>query len=177
MRTYTMRVAFVAMALVLLLAACGPAPTPTAAPTEVPAATAVPATEAPTAVPTPETFTFGILLVGAHNDNGWSQATYDGAQYVEKNVPNTKLLYLENVYTGSPSYPGQTASQLAEQLVSQGAKLVIFNSDDMKDEALKFAKAHPDVYVIGSSDDWTWKDGKNYQDSANQVDIMGRMEL
>src|SRR5512135_3142753 len=176
MRTYTMRVAFVAMALVLLLAACGPAPTPTAAPTEVPAATAVPATEAPTAVPTPETFTFGILLVGAHNDNGWSQATYDGALYVEKNVPNTKLIYLENVYSGSPSYPGQTQSQLADQLVSQGAKLVIFNSDDMKDEALKFAKANPNIFVIGVSDDWTWKDGKNYQDSPNQVDIMGRME-
>ncbi len=179
MRTITMRLAFVAMALVLVVSACAPAttPAPTAAPaTQPPAATQAPATTAPTAAPTAGTFTFGILLVGAHNDNGWSQATYDGAQYVEKNVPNTKLLYLENVYTGSPSYPGQTASQLADQLVSQGAKLVIFNSDDMKDEALKFAKANPNVYVIGLSDDWTWKDGKNYQDSPNQVDLMGRME-
>src|SRR5512135_3301876 len=122
-------------------------------------------------------FTFGMLLVGPHNDQGLIQATYEGGQYVEQHVTGAKMVYLENVYSGSPSYPGQTASQLAEQLVSQGAKLVIFNSDDMKDEALKFAKAHPDIYVIGASDDWTWKDGKNYQDSANQVDIMGRMEL
>jgi simple sugar transport system substrate-binding protein len=177
MRTTTMRLAFVAMALVLMLAACGPAPTPTAAPATEAPATVAPATQAPTEPPTPETFTFGMLLVGAHNDNGWSQATFDGGQYVEKNVPNTKMLYLENVYTGSPSYPGQTASQLADQLVSQGAKLVVFNSDDMKDEALKFAKANPNVYVIGLSDDWTWKEGKNYQDSPNQVDIMGRMEF
>ncbi len=178
MHKLTMRLAFVAMALVLIVTACAPAPTPTAAPATVaPAPTTAPAaTEAPTAVPTAGTFTFGMLLVGAHNDNGWSQATFDGGQYVEKNVPNTKMLYLENVYSGSPSYPGQTASQLAEQLVSQGAKLIMFNSDDMKDEALKFAKAHPDIYVIGVSDDWTWKDGKNYQDSPNQVDIMGRME-
>ncbi len=178
MRTLTMRLAFVGMALVLIATACAPAPTPTAAPaTEAPAATqAPPATEAPTVAPTPATFTFGILMVGAHNDNGWSQAHYDAGLYVEQKIPNTKMLYLENVYSGSPSYPGQTASQLAEQLVSQGAKLIIFNSDDMKDEALKFAKAHPDIFVIGSSDDWTWKDGKNYQDSPNQVDIMGRME-
>ncbi len=178
MHKLTMRLAFVAMALVLIVTACAPAPTPTAAPATVaPAPTTAPAaTEAPTAVPTAGTFTFGMLLVGAHNDNGWSQATFDGGQYVEKNVPNTKMLYLENVYSGSPSYPGQTASQLAEQLVSQGAKLIMFNSDDMKDEALKFAKAHPDIVVIGVSDDWTLQDGKNYQASPNQVDIMGRME-
>jgi simple sugar transport system substrate-binding protein len=177
MRKFTMQLAFLAMALVLVLAACGPAQTATPAPTAAPAATTAPATEAATVAPTTASpFIFGMLLVGAHNDNGWSQATYDGGQYVEQNVPNTKMLYLENVYSGSPTYPGQTASQLADQLVSQGAKLIMFNSDDMKDEALKFAKANPNVYVIGVSDDWTWQDGKNYQDSANQVDIMGRME-
>jgi simple sugar transport system substrate-binding protein len=154
----------------LVATACGGAAT-TVAPTQPPPA----ATQAPTTAPTSAPFTFGMLLVGAHNDNGWSQATYDGGLYVEQNVPNTKLIYLENVYSGSPSYPGQTASQLAEQLVSQGAKLIMFNSDDMKDEALKFANAHPDIKVIGVSDDWTWKDGKNYQDSPNQVDIMGKM--
>ena len=180
MRTLTTRLAFVAMALVLVVSACTPAATPTTVPpTQPPAATQAPAATvapAPTVAPTAAPFIFGMLLVGAHNDQGWSQAHYDAGLYVEQKIPNSKMLYLENVYSGSPSYPGQTASQLAEQLVSQGAKLVIFNSDDMKDEALKFAKAHPDIYVIGSSDDWTWKDGKNYQDSANQVDIMGRME-
>ncbi len=121
-------------------------------------------------------FTIGILLVGAHNDQGWNQATYEGVQYVTQHVPGAKIVNLDNVYSGSPSYPGQTASQLAESLVSQGAKIIFFNSDDMKDEALKFANAHPDIYVVGVSDDWTWKDGKNYQNSPNQVDIMGRME-
>ncbi|HUH96477.1 MAG TPA: BMP family ABC transporter substrate-binding protein [Anaerolineales bacterium] len=179
MRKSVLQITVLMVALAMALSACGPA-TPPPAPTAVPAPTQAPAaTQAPTVAPTPTTaapFVFGMLLVGAHNDNGWSQATYDGGQYVVQNVPNTKMLYLENVYSGSPSYPGQTASQLAEQLVSQGAKLVIFNSDDMKDEALKFANAHPDVYVIGTSDDWTWKDGQNYQTSANQVDFMGRME-
>ena len=179
MRKSILQVAIFLVVLAMAVSACAPAATPTAAPatqapapTQAPAATAVPPTVAPTAAP----FTFGLLLVGAHNDNGWSQATYDGAQYVVQNVPNTKLVYLENVYSGSPSYPGQTASQLATQLVSQGAKLVIFNSDDMKDEALKFAQANPNIDVIGESDDWTWQAGKNYQTSANQIDFMGRME-
>ncbi len=179
MRNSFLKVAVFVMVFAVALSACGPAPTaapPPPAPTEAPAAapTQAPApTEAPTEA---QPFVFGMLLVGAHNDQGWSQAHYDAGLYVEQKVPNTKMVYLENVYSGSPSYPGQTASQLAEQLVSQGAKLVIFNSDDMKDEALKFANAHPDVYVIGSSDDWTWKDGKNYQDSPNQIDIMPQME-
>lgn len=178
MRKMVWRLAMLMAVFAMVLSACGTPATPTAAPaTSAPAVPAAPtATEAPTTAPSAEPFTIGILLVGPKNDQGFSQATFDGVQYVVQNVPNTKLVYLENVYSGSPSYPGQTASQLAEQLVSQGAKIVFFNSDDMKDEALKFAKAHPDIYVVGVSDDWTWKEGKNYQDSPNQVDIMGRME-
>ena len=170
------RIAAVLTAIAMLAAACG---TPTAAPTQPPVEPTQP--PAPTAAPVepttpPQPFTFGLLMVGPKNDQGWSQAHYDAGLYVEQHIPGSKMLYLENVYSGSPSYPGQTASQLAEQLVSQGAQLVIFNSDDMKDEALKFAQAHPEIFVIGASDDWTWKDGKNYTASANQVDIMGRME-
>jgi simple sugar transport system substrate-binding protein len=157
MRTSLMKFALLSMALVLILTACGGG-----------GSSKLPKLG--------NNFTFGMLLVGPHNDQGWSQATYEGGQYVEQHVTGAKMVYLENVYSGSPSYPGQTASQLAESLVSQGAKLIFFNSDDMKDEALKFANAHPDIYVIGVSDDWTWKDGKNYQVSPNQVDIMGRME-
>jgi simple sugar transport system substrate-binding protein len=182
MRKNVMTFALLAMAFVMVLSACGQAATTAAPATQAPA-TQAPATQAPATATqppaptaTPQPFVFGMLLVGAKNDNGWSQATFEGGQYVEQQIPGSKMLYLENVYSGSPSYPGQTASQLATQLVSQGAKLIFFNSDDMKDEALKFAQANPKIYVIGVSDDWTWKDGKNYQDSANQVDIMGRME-
>jgi simple sugar transport system substrate-binding protein len=158
MRKNLMTFALLSMAFVMVLSACGGA------------------AGSSKMAPLGNNFTFGMLLVGPHNDQGWSQATYEGGQYVEQHVTGAKMVYLENVYSGSPSYPGQTASQLAESLVSQGAKLIFFNSDDMKDEALKFANAHPDIYVIGVSDDWTWKDGKNYQASPNQVDIMGRME-
>jgi simple sugar transport system substrate-binding protein len=180
MRNLIKSLALSSVALVLVLSACGTAGTSTSEPAITQAATSaffIPPleTSTPTTAPVEPPYIFGMLLVGAHNDNGWSQAHYDAGLYVEQNL-NAKMLYLENVYSGSPTYPGQTASQLAEQLVSQGAKLIIFNSDDMSVEALKFAKAHPDIYVIGASLDWTWKDGENYEASPNQVDIMGRME-
>jgi simple sugar transport system substrate-binding protein len=181
MRKNVLTFALLAVAFVMALSACGPAPTaaPVAPATQAPQVPELlpTATMAPV-VPTvaPEPLTFGMLLVGPHNDQGWSQATYDGGLYIEQNIPGSKMIYLENVYSGSPSYPGQTASQLADQLVSQGATLIFFNSDDMKDEALKFAEANPNIYVVGVSDDWTWKDGKNYTASPNQVDLMGRME-
>jgi simple sugar transport system substrate-binding protein len=113
-------------------------------------------------------------MVGLYNDHGWSQATYDGLQYIAAKVPGTKVVYIDSV--NSSSRPGTTASQLGESLVAQGAKLVIFNSDDMIDEAVKFAKAHKDIFVILNSGDQTWKEGKAYQDLPNMVCLMGRME-
>jgi len=119
------------------------------------------------------TFTFGLLMVGPYNDHGWSQANFDGGKYVENHVPGTKMIYLDKV---NPSdRPGTTASQLAESLVAKGAKLVIFSSDDMSDEAVKFAQSHPDIYVIMTSGDQVWKAGKDYRNLPNMVNIMGKM--
>ena len=119
-------------------------------------------------------FTIGLLMVGPYNDHGWSQANYDATQYVLRKVPGTQMVYIDNV---NPSdRPGTTASQLAESLVAKGAKLVIFSSDDMTDEAIKFAQAHPNIFVILSSGDQEWQAGKNYQNMPNMVNVMGRME-
>lgn len=118
-------------------------------------------------------FTFGLLMVGPYNDHGWSQANYDGGQYVVNHVPGTKMIYLDKV---NPSdRPGTTASQLAESLVAKGAKLVIFSSDDMSDEAVKFAQSHPDIDVIMTSGDQVWQQGKNFHNLPNMTNIMGKM--
>ena len=113
-------------------------------------------------------------MVGPYNDHGWSQANYDGLQYVLGKVPGTKLVYIDKA--NSADRPGTTVSQLAEGLLAQGAKLVIFSSDDFSDEAIKFAKAHKDIFVILTSGDQEWKDGKNYQDLPNMINIMGKCE-
>lgn len=118
--------------------------------------------------------TIGILLLAPPNDHGWSQANYDGAQYVVDKVPGTKLVYIDKV--NPADRPGTTASQLAESLVAQGAKMVIFSSDDMTDEAIKFAQAHQDIFVVLTSGDQQWKEGKAYKPMANMINIMGKME-
>jgi simple sugar transport system substrate-binding protein len=118
--------------------------------------------------------TIGLLLVGPYNDHGWSQAHYDGVQYVVDKVPGVQMIYLDKV--NPADRPGTTASQLGESLLAKGAKLVIFSSDDMSDEAVKFAQAHPDIFVIMSSGSQVWKEGRNFQPLANMINIMGRME-
>ncbi len=169
------RIAGLLIVVAMIASACGGAateapPPETAAPpveTEAPPAE----TEAP-----PQPFVFGMLLVGPHNDRGWSQAHYEAGLYVQEQIPGAEMIYLENVYSGSPAYPGLTASQLAQQLVDQGAQLIIFNSDDMKDEATRFAEDHPDIPVIMASGDQVWEEGNAYVPLPNMINIMGRME-
>ncbi len=117
-------------------------------------------------------FVFGMLLVGPYNDHGWSQAHYEAGQYVENKL-GAKMLYVDKV--NPADRPGTTPEQLAEDLVSKGAKLIIFNSDDMKDSALAFAQKHPDIYVIHASGDNAWKDGKDYKNLPNLANVMGKM--
>jgi len=131
----------------------------------------VPAVEEPEPV---EEFVFGILMVGPYNDKGWSQAHYEAGLYVEEKIPGTRMIYLDSVNTADR--PGTTGSQLAEELVQQGAKLIIFNSDDMKDDAVEFTQNNPDIFVIHSSGDSVWAEGENYKDLPNMVNVMGQME-
>jgi len=126
------------------------------------------------AVEESEKFIFGLLMVGAYNDQGWSQAHYDAGLYVQENVPGTEMVYIDKVNTADR--PGTTPAQLAEELVAKGAKLIIFNSDDMKDSAHEFAAAHPEITVIHASGDGAWVDGNAYQDLPNLTNVMSRME-
>jgi simple sugar transport system substrate-binding protein len=167
------------IALLALTACANPTAAPTAAPVEpeVPVATEAPVeTEAPVVTEAPvEPLSVGLLLVGPANDAGWSQAHFDSMAYVQEKLPGTELLYLENVYTGSTAHT-MTPSELAADMAAKGAKVVIFNSDDQKDHAIKIAQENPDVFVIHASGDTAWKEGKNYVDLPNLKNIMGRME-
>lgn len=164
------------LVLVLAIAACAPKATPTEAPVATEAPAAVEATEAPaTEEAAAEPFIVGILTVGPITDNGWSTATYVGAEYAVGKIDGGELIYAENVNTSSN--PNTTAAQFAEQLLSRGAKVIIFNSDDMKDGVTEFTAAHPDVPVIWLSGDFAWEDGQRYQaDMQSESDLMGEME-
>ena len=180
---------FICSALVILLiavglfaAACGGTEeTTTTTATETTATTAPPSTttsvtEAATTTTSqaPEEFVFGMVLVGPYNDNGWSQANHEGGLYVEEKLPGAKMVYVDKANTADR--PGTTVEQLAEELLAQGAKMIFFTSDDMKDGAITFTKAHPDIPVLHTSGDGAWKDGKDFQDIPNLSNIMGKME-
>ncbi len=187
-KTVFWRVLALLMVASFVLVACQPAAAPTQAPTQAqqaaptqapaqgqPAATVAPAaTEAPaaTAAPTAKQITFGYIMIGPHDDKGWSQATYEGGQYVESKLPGSKMLYVDNAF----SQQGSTPAQLAEKLVSQGANVIIFNSDAFMDDSNTFAAANPDIVTFMLSGDQNWAEGKNYKDIPNMINIMGKME-
>jgi len=115
-------------------------------------------------------FTFGLLLVGPYNDHGWSQAHYDGGKYVEKMVPGAKMIYIDKV--NPADRPGVTIPQLVDDMVEKGARLIIANSDDMKDGTREAARQHPKVYFLHISGD----DVLSGKGPANLSNLMGKME-
>lgn len=144
-------------AMSLLLGACANASSPTA----------------PTANGAPE-FTVGMVLVGPKQDAGWNQAQFEGVQAALKSLSPTKFEYVDKV--NPADRPNVKGSQVADDLIAKGAKFVIFNSDDFKDDALETAKKYPDVSVIHASGDYAWKEGKNFKNQPNLGNVMGRME-
>jgi simple sugar transport system substrate-binding protein len=151
---------------VLLLAACSPAATPQTQEPQQP--------QPQPEIEEEETLIFGMLLVGPYNDRGWSQAHYEAGEYVESKLPGSQMIYVDKV--NPADRPGTTPAQLAEELMAQGASVFIFNSDDMKDSALDFARANPDAKVIHASGDSSWVEGLDYQNLPNLVNLMGMME-
>src|SRR5574339_593438 len=84
----------VLLILTMLAAACAPA----AAPTTAPAAGSF-------QIPEIEEGKFNVaaVLIGPHDDGGWSQAHYEGLEYIEQNVENVHTAYIENVPEGADS--------------------------------------------------------------------------
>ncbi len=142
--------------LVMLLCACGREPVPPAAPVQT------------------DTFTFGIILPGAADDDGWGAAHCAGGRYVERNRPDMRLLVLDNL--NRAARPGMTVAMAADSLAAQGAKLIIAASADFADGVLAAAQARPDLYFVSVGSDEAWADGRNFRAPANVSNVMGRME-
>jgi len=161
MKTEHLKVLAMSVLLGLLASACA-APPPAAAPAQ------------PAAPAADQTFTVGMVIVGPMNDKGWNEAHVDGTRYVMEKMPNVKFEYVDKVNPGDR--PNVKGSQVADELIAKGAKVVIFNSDDFKDDALETAKKHPNIVVIHASGDYAWKDGKNYKNQPNLGNLMSKME-
>jgi len=158
MRKNVSRLAIFALALMLVLSACGGSAPATEKPAaEVPAATDAPAaTEAPaaTAAPVEEAggfqipevvdgkFNVAMVLIGPHDDGGWSQAHYEGLEYIEANVPNVHTAYIENVPEGADS------EQVFRSLSRKGFNLIFGTSFGFGDPMAAVAEEFPDVMFV-----------------------------
>ena len=144
------RIASALTAIAMLVAACG-APA-TAAPTEPPATEVSAATQAPEAtaetagfqVPDIEEgkFNVAMVLIGPHDDGGWSQAHYEGLLYVEENVPDTHVAYIELVPEGADS------EQVFRSLARKGFDLILGTSFGYMDPMEIVAGEFPDSMFI-----------------------------
>jgi basic membrane protein A len=160
MRKNVTRLSMFALILMLVLSACGggqSAPVATEAPaggdaTEAPVATEAPAaTEAPVAedaggfqIPDVEDgkFNVAMVLIGPHDDGGWSQAHYEGLVYIEENVPNVHTAYIEHVPEGADS------EQVFRSLSRKGFNLIFGTSFGFGDPMAAVAEEFPDVMFI-----------------------------
>jgi len=122
------------------------------------------------AISAQQPFTFGLLLVGPSNDRGYSQAHFEAGHYVEKKIPGTRMIYIDKV--NPADRPGVTIPQLVDDMVEKGAKLIIANSDDMKDGTREAAVQHPDIHFLHISGD----DVVTGKAPGNLRNLMGRME-
>lgn len=121
-----------------------------------------------------EPYVVGMVFVGPVNDKGWNEAHMDGIRAALARIPGGKLEYVDKV---NPSdRPNVKGTQVADDLIARGARVVIFNSDDYKDDALESARKHRDVVFIHISGDYAWKEGKSYKGQENLGNLMGRIE-
>ncbi len=119
-------------------------------------------------------FVFGVILVGPHNDHGWSEAHYIAGQYAEQMVPGAHMIYVDSLNPAAK--PGVTVPQVVQDMLSKGARLVLTTSDDFKDGTLEAARQRPALPIINVSGDHAWKAGRDYKAPPNESNFMGRME-
>lgn len=118
--------------LALALSACAPKPAGAPAPSgglEIPNVVA-------------GKFNVAAVLIGPHDDGGWSQAHYEGLLYVEKNVPNTHVAYIENVPEGADS------EQVFRSLARKGFNLILGTSFGYMDPMAAVAEEFPDTTFV-----------------------------
>lgn len=141
--------------LALLLAACGgQTQAPAGGATTAPAgSSATPATVAATEKPemvgsfqipaiVEGKLNIAMVLIGPHDDGGWSQAHYEGLLYVEKNVPNVHIAYIENVPEGADS------EQVFRSLSRKGFNLIFGTSFGYMDAMETVANDFPKTVYI-----------------------------
>ena len=86
--------------------------------------------------------TIGYIYVGPKNDNGYNTSMDVGRQFVEKNLPGTKTLHVENI--------PETAEveKVMERMIRSGATIIFATSYGYLDYAISLGKKYPKVAFL-----------------------------
>ena len=114
-------------------------------------------------------FNVAMVLIGPHDDGGWSQAHYEAGLYIEENLPGSSMIVFESLNPADK--PEATLEGVVDDMVAEGATLVFTTSDEFEEDTLGVAEKYPDVVFINSSGD----DALTGEAPANLGNIMGRM--
>jgi len=122
----------------------------------------------------PKDTKIGMILVGPKNDKGWSQAHYEGGEYVVSQLGG-EMITVDLVNPADS--PDLTIPSIAEDMISQGASIIFATSDDMKDGILEAAEKYPDTDFVWSTGDSALVVGQGYKPKLkNLSNVMGKME-
>jgi basic membrane protein A len=87
-------------------------------------------------------FNVAMVLIGPHNDGGWSQAHYEGLVAIQEQVPNVHVAYIENVPEGADS------EQIFRSLARKGFGLIFGTSFGYMDPMETVAEEFPKTMFI-----------------------------
>jgi basic membrane protein A len=87
-------------------------------------------------------FNVAMVLIGPHDDGGWSQAHFEGLEYVQKNVDDVHIAYIEVVPEGADS------EQIFRSLSRKGFDLIFGTSFGYMDPMEIVAEEFPDITYI-----------------------------
>jgi basic membrane protein A and related proteins len=107
-------------------------------------------------------FNVAAVLLGPHDDGGWSQAHYDGLMYLQDHVADSHVAYIENVPDTADS------EQVFRSLARKGFNLILGTSFGYMDPMATVAEEFPDItflHLTGYK-----SNGKNFGN------LMGAME-
>jgi len=143
----------------LLLSACTPAATPAPAKTEAPVEPTVAPTEVPAEAPTEAAaeegpcLTIGALYGGPITDAGYNQAMHEAVMAIKTNIECVNIIEAENV----PDEAGATSTM--ENMIQQGAEMIIATAFNHQYPALDLSQKYPDVIFEHAGG---WEMGANF---------------
>ena len=149
----------VLMVISLFIAGCEQAATPTEAPAEPVAEPTTPPVEEPTSVPATEPpeeeacLIIGALHGGPVTDAGYNQAMHDSVMAIKDNIPCVEIIEAENV----PEEAGATSTM--ENMIQQGAGMIIATAFNHQYPALELSQKYPDVVFEHAGG---WEMGSNF---------------